>query len=149
MQTLRHNWSQKSLVSFWKNNLENRKVANIISLSLGIYVYCLSHHLQDNAQILTGSQSTRKSSNLTQISQWHRRFKPPETKSVVVMKFLVPSRKLKWMLKYCSYLQYFLINRLQRYPSRVVYMFRQISYLEPELRAFTGQEKLTFLRKFI
>ena len=28
-------------------------------------------------------------------------------------------------------------------------MFRQISYLEPELRAFTSQEKLTFLRKFI
>ena len=65
------------------------------------------------------------------------------------VKFLVPSQKLKWMLKYCSYLKYFLINQLQRYPSRVVYMFRQISYLGPELRAFSGQEKLTFLRKFI
>ena len=65
-----------------------------------------------------------------------------------VMKFLVPSQKLKSMLKYCSYLRYFLINRLQRYPSSVVYMFRQISYLEPELRAFTGQKKVTFLRKF-
>ena len=29
---------------------------------------------------------------------------------------------------------------------QVVYMFRQISYLEPELRAINGQEKLTFLR---
>ena len=38
---------------------------------------------QVKAQILTGSQSTRKSSNLTKISQWHRRFKPPETKSIV------------------------------------------------------------------
>ena len=65
------------------------------------------------------------------------------------VKFLVPSQKLKWMLKYCSYLKYFLINQLQRYPSRVVYMFRQISYLGPELRAFSGQENLTFLRKFI
>ena len=65
-----------------------------------------------------------------------------------VMKFLVPSQKLKWMLKYCRYLRYFLINRLQRYPSRVVYIFRQISYLEQELRASTGQEKVTFLRKF-
>ena len=65
------------------------------------------------------------------------------------VKFLVPSQKLKWMLKYCSYLKYFLIIQLQRYPSRVVYMFRQISYLGPELRAFSGQEKLTFLRKFI
>ena len=65
------------------------------------------------------------------------------------VKFLVSSQKLKWMLKYCSYLKYFLINQLQRYPSRVVYMFRQISYLGPELRAFSGQEKLTFLRKFI
>ena len=65
------------------------------------------------------------------------------------VKFLVPSQKLKWMLKYCSYLNYFLINQLQRYPSRVVYMFRQISYLGPELRAFSGQENLTFLRKFI
>ena len=65
------------------------------------------------------------------------------------VKFLVPSQKLTWMLKYCSYLKYFLINQLQRYPSRVVYMFRQISYLGPELRAFSGQEKLTFLRKFI
>ena len=65
------------------------------------------------------------------------------------VKFLVPSQKLKWMLKYCSYLKCFLINQLQRYPSRVVYMFRQISYLGPELRAFSGQEKWTFLRKFI
>ena len=65
------------------------------------------------------------------------------------VKFLVPSQKLKWMLKYCSHLKYFLINQLQRYPSRVVYMFRQISYLGPELRAFSGQENLTFLRKFI
>ena len=40
-------------------------------------------------------------------------------------------------------------DRLQRYLYRVVYMFKQISYLGPELRAFTGQEKLTFLRKFI
>ena len=38
---------------------------------------------QDKAQILTGSQNTRKSSNLTKISQWHPRFKPPEIKSVV------------------------------------------------------------------
>ena len=30
--------------------------------------------IQDKAQILTGSQNTRKSSNLTKISQWHRRF---------------------------------------------------------------------------
>ena len=29
---------------------------------------------EDKAQILTGSQNTRKSSNLTKISQWHRRF---------------------------------------------------------------------------
>ena len=65
------------------------------------------------------------------------------------VKFLVPSQKLKWMLKYCSYLKHFLINQLQRYPSRAVYMFRQISYLGPELRAFSGQEKLTFLRKFM
>ena len=56
------------------------------------------------------------------------------------VKFLVPSQKLKWMLKYCSYLKCFLINRLQRYPSRVVYMFRQISHLGPELRAFSGQK---------
>ena len=49
------------------------------------------------------------------------------------VKFLVPSQKLKWMLKYCSYLKCFLINQLQRYPSRVIYMFRQISYLGPEL----------------
>ena len=65
------------------------------------------------------------------------------------VKFLVPSQKLKWILKYCSYLKCFLINRLQRYPSKVVYMFRQISYLGPELRAFSGQEKLTFLQKLI
>ena len=65
------------------------------------------------------------------------------------VKFLVPSQKLKWMLKYCSYLKCFLINRLQRYPSRLHYMFRQISHLGPELRAFSGQEKLTFLQKFI
>ena len=38
---------------------------------------------EDKAQILTGSQNTRKSSNLTKISQWHPRFKPPEIKSVV------------------------------------------------------------------
>ena len=38
---------------------------------------------KDMAQILTGSQNTRKSSNLTKISQWHPRFKPPEIKSVV------------------------------------------------------------------
>ena len=65
------------------------------------------------------------------------------------VKFLVLSQKLKWMLKYCSYLKYFLINRLQRYSSRVAYMFRQISYLEPELRVFTGQGKMTVLQKFI
>ena len=64
------------------------------------------------------------------------------------VKFLLPSQKLKWMLKHWSHLKYFLINQLQRYPSRVVYMFRQISHLGPELRAFSGQEKLTFLRKF-
>ena len=73
----------------------------------------------------------------------------PPRRNRSFVKFLVPSQKLKWMLKYCSYLEYFLINRLQRYSSRVVYMFRQISYLEPELRAFTGREKLTFLPKFI
>ena len=38
---------------------------------------------EDKAQILTGSQNTQKSSNLTKISQWHPRFKPLETKSVV------------------------------------------------------------------
>ena len=38
---------------------------------------------QDKAQILTGSQSTRKSSNLSKISQWHRHFKRPDIKSVV------------------------------------------------------------------
>ena len=43
----------------------------------------------------------------------------------------------------------FSMNRLQRYPSRAVYVFRQISYLERELREFTGQEKLTFLKEFI
>ena len=74
---------------------------------------------------------------------------PPTQSRSFVVKFLVPSQKLKWMLKYCSYLKCFLINRLQRYSSRVVYMFRQISYLEPELRASTGREKLTFLPKFI
>ena len=37
---------------------------------------------QGKAQILTGSQNTRKSSNLTKISQWHPHFKPPETKPV-------------------------------------------------------------------
>ena len=113
-----------------------------------IYIYLIIGVSEDKAQILTGSQNTRKSSNLTKISQWHPRFKPPEIKSVVCDEIPGTSQKLKWMLKYISYLKYFLINRLQRYPSRVVYMFRQISYLEPELRAFTGQEKVTFLRKF-
>ena len=61
-----------------------------------------------------------------------------------VVTFLVPSQKLKWMLKYCSYMKFFLINQLQRYPSRVVYMFRQISYLGPKLRAFSGKENMTF-----
>ena len=74
---------------------------------------------------------------------------PPRRNQSFFVKFLVPSQKLKWMLKYCSYFEYFLINRLQRYSSRAVYMFRQISYLEPELRAFTGREKLTFLPKSI
>ena len=75
---------------------------------------------------------------------------PMRQNQSLVVNFLVPLQKLKWMLKYCSYLKtFFLINRLQRYPSRVVYMFRQIFYLGLELRAFTGKEKLTFLRKFM
>ena len=70
---------------------------------------------------------------------------PLKQNQLFEVKFLVPSQKLKWMLKYCSYLKHFWINQLQRYPSRVGCMFRQISYLGPELQAFSGQEKLTFL----
>ena len=86
--------------------------------------------------------TSRKSANDISAS------KPPRPNRSFVVKFLVPSQKLKWMLKYCSYLKYFFINRLQRYSSRVVHMFRQISYLEPELRAFTGREKLTFQNSY-
>ena len=65
------------------------------------------------------------------------------------VKFLVPSQKVKWMLKYSSYLKYFLINRLERYPSKFFYMLRQTPNFGPELRVFTGQEKFTFLRKVV
>ena len=103
---------------------------------------------QDKAQIHTGSQNTRKSSNLTKISQWHPRFKPPETKSVVCDEVSSTLTKTEMDAQILQLFKIFLMNRLQRYPSRVVYMFKQISYLEQELRASTGQEKVTCLRKF-
>ena len=73
--------------------------------------------------------TSRKSANEIAASN------PPRRNRSFLVKCLVPSQNLKWMLKYCSYFEYFLINRLQRNSSRVVYIFRQISYLEPELRA--------------
>ena len=107
---------------------------------------------RNKAQILTGSQNTRKSSNSRTSANDIAASNPPRQNQLFVVRFLIPShpsQKLKWILKFCSYLKCFLINRLQRYSSRVVYMFRLISYLEPELRVSTGREKLTFLPKFI
>ena len=56
---------------------------------------------EDQAQVLTGSQNTRKSSNLTKSAIAASNLLRQNQSSV--MKFLVPSQKLKWMLKYCSY----------------------------------------------
>ena len=64
------------------------------------------------------------------------------TKSVVCDEVSSTRTKTEMDATILKLFKIFFVNRLQRYLSRVVYMFRQISYLEPELRAFTCQEKI-------
>ena len=68
---------------------------------------------KDKAQILTGSQNTRKNHPTLRLSaNGIAASSPLRRNQSFEVKFLVPSQKLKWMLKYCSYLKYFLINQL-------------------------------------
>ena len=128
-----------------KGATKTQKKVSAPNASENSWVFCEKIRLKSLLVLRTrGNHPTsRKSANDIAASDPLRR-----NRSFVV-KFLAPLQELKWMLKFCSYMKFFLINRLQRYPSRVVYMFRQISYLGPKLRAFSGKENMTFVRKFI